>query len=231
VHFRGFYITTVVQPHGPCHHRDVPKVVDGDERRSTLIALTSRAIAQHGLANVTLRSIARSGGWTTGIATHYFADKRELIMATFVDLVDRARGRIETATAAGTPLLDAAVAALLPLDDERLTEWRVVLAYVGGSIGDDEMAGLHRRRVDRYTDTVAAALADEHALGRLNDGLNLATEAYRLVVLIHGIGVQAVLHPDRCPPEFQRRMVTEQLRVLGHPADLFIPTRTRSSRR
>ncbi len=69
----------------------MPKVVDSDERRARLIAATSDAIARDGLAHVTLRTIARSAGWTTGIVTHYFADKRELLMATFDHHADRAR--------------------------------------------------------------------------------------------------------------------------------------------
>jgi len=47
------------------------------------IEVTAREIARVGLERVTLRDIARAGGWTTGIVSHYFVDKRELMIATF----------------------------------------------------------------------------------------------------------------------------------------------------
>lgn len=190
-------------------------MVDGDARRAMLIAATSDAIAREGLANVTLRSIARSAGWTTGIVTHYFADKRDLLMATFAEHADRARALIEASTAAGAPLLDAAIDAALPLDDERLRNWRVSLAYSGAAVGDEEMAQLHRERVDTFVATIRDGLAAEHAAGRLPDSVDLDAEAYALVITIQGLAVQAVLHPTRCTPDVQRRHIRAHLHAIG----------------
>jgi AcrR family transcriptional regulator len=192
----------------------MPKVVDGDERRATLIAATSEAIAREGLANVTLRSIARSAGWTTGIVTHYFADKRELLMATFRARADRARRQIESARAAGTPLLEAAIDAAMPLDDERLLDWRVFIAYMGAAIGDEDMAQLHRVRVDSFTKTIRGALAGEQVAGRLPAALDPALEADRLVALINGIALQAVLRPRSFTPRRQQALIDGHLRTL-----------------
>jgi AcrR family transcriptional regulator len=192
----------------------MPKVVDSDERRAQLIAATSEAIAREGLANVTLRSIARSGGWTTGIVTHYFADKRSLLMATFQHRADRARRQIEDGVARGESLLDAAIATL-PLDAESLLDWRVSVAYIGASIGDEEMATLHRRRVDTFTATVRTALVAEQRAGRLPAGLDPKAEADRLVVVMNGIAIQAVLHTDHYTPARQRSIIDAHLRSLG----------------
>ena len=62
-----------------------------EQRRAELIEVTAREIARVGLERVTLRDIARAGGWTTGIVSHYFVDKRELMIATFRSRADRAR--------------------------------------------------------------------------------------------------------------------------------------------
>ncbi len=196
----------------------VPKVVDVDERRAALIAATSDAIARDGLANVTLRSIARSAGWTTGIVTHYFTDKRELLMATFDHHADLARARIVEATATGAPLLDAAIDAALPLDADRLRNWRVSVAYLGAAIGDDEMVRLHRARTDTFLATIREGLAASDAAGRLAPGLDLDDEAQRLVGTIQGLAVQAVLDPERCTPQLQRRHIAAHLRSLTRPA-------------
>ena len=192
----------------------MPKVVDIDERRAQLIAATSEAIARDGLANVTLRSIARSAGWTTGIVTHYFADKRSLVMATFQYRADRARHQIDEAVARGESLLDAVISTL-PLDAESLLDWRVSVSYIGASIGDEEMAQLHRRRLDTFIATVRAALRDEQRAGRLPAGVDTKVEADRLVVVMNGIAIQAVLHTDHYTPARQRSIVDAHLRSLG----------------
>jgi AcrR family transcriptional regulator len=216
-----------------CHHLDVPKVVDIDERRAQLIAATSDAIARDGLANVTLRSIARRAGWTTGIVTHYFADKRSLVMATFQYRADRARRQIDEAVARGESLLDAVISTL-PLDAESLLDWRVSVSYIGASIGDEEMAQVHRRRLDTFIATVRAALKDEQRAGRMPAGLDTKVEADRLVVVMNGIAIQAVLHTDHYTPARQRAIVEAHLRSLGahRPAARRPVARTpRSSRR
>ena len=94
-----------------------------EQRRAELIEVTAREIARVGLERVTLRDIARAGGWTTGIVSHYFVDKRELMIATFRSRADRARERIDAAVSAGAPALPAIVEAALPLDAEGVASW------------------------------------------------------------------------------------------------------------
>jgi AcrR family transcriptional regulator len=194
----------------------MPKLVDGDERRAVLMEATSRAIAERGLARVTLREIARAGGWSTGIVTHYFADKRALVMATFRDRADRARRHIEREVAAGVPLLDASIAVGLPIDDDRMVDWRVYLAYMGAAIGEPELGALLHERQQRFAATVTEAISAEVSAGRLRPGLDPAHEAARLVVILHGVATQAVLAPDLWPPTAQRRVVDEHLATVSN---------------
>lgn len=191
----------------------MPKVVDSDERRARLIAATSEAIARDGLANVTLRSIASSAGWTTGIVTHYFADKRALLIATFQSRADRARRQVDEAVAGGRSPLDAIIGTL-PLDADCLLDWRVFVAFVGASIGDDEMGRLHRARVDTFTGTVREAIEHEQAAGVLSAHLDPELEAARLVALIHGLGMQAVIGAGRYTPADQLALVEAHLGSL-----------------
>ena len=61
----------------------MPKVVDIQERRAELAAAAAQLIARAGVGAATLRDVAAEAGWTTGALTHYFADKRELLLFTF----------------------------------------------------------------------------------------------------------------------------------------------------
>ncbi len=191
----------------------MPKVVDSEERKARLVAATAEAIAGEGLANITLRSIARSAGWTTGIVSHYFEDKRSLLIATFNARADRARRQIDEDVAAGRSPLDAAVATL-PLTEEGMLDWKVIVAFIGAAIGDEEMGRLHHTRENTFTRTVRDAIVDEQAAGAIDPQLDPDIEADRLVIVINGIALHAVLREDHFTAERQLALVEAHLRSL-----------------
>src|SRR5882724_3974313 len=73
-------------------------------RRRDVCDAARRAITKNGLEATTLRDIAREGGFTTGVVTHYFPDKHAVIVGTFAaasqDWLAAAQAAIQ---AAGSP--------------------------------------------------------------------------------------------------------------------------------
>ncbi len=61
--------------------RCMPKVVDHDARRAAIVEAALRVIAGAGLENATVRRIAHEAVSTTGLVTHYFANKDEILIA------------------------------------------------------------------------------------------------------------------------------------------------------
>ena len=192
----------------------MPRVVDAEQRRAELVDMTAREIARVGLERVTLRDVARVGGWTTGIVSHYFADKLDLLLATFRSRADIAAARAGRLVAAGATPLQAFVDAVLPLDDERLLNWQVWLAFWGAAVGDEALSAAQRDRHGRFHADLVRALTVERAGGRLRPGLDLRHEALRLITVLDGIAVQVVFEPERWPARKQRRMVDEHLASL-----------------
>lgn len=192
----------------------MPRVVDAEQRRAELVEMTAREIARVGLEGVTLRDVARVGGWTTGIVSHYFADKLDLLLATFRSRADIAAAHAGRLVDGGASPLQAFVDAVLPLDDERLLNWQVWLAFWGAAVGDDALSAAQRDRHGRFHADLVRALAVERAAGRLRAGLDLRHEALRLITVLDGIAVQVVFEPDRWPARKQRRMVDEHLAPL-----------------
>jgi len=184
-----------------------------EQRRAELIEVTAREIARVGLERVTLRDIARAGGWTTGIVSHYFVDKRELMIATFRSRADRARERIDAAVSAGAAALPAIVEAALPLDAERTASWKVWLAFWGVAVGDEELSAIQRERHRTFAAAIEAALRAEQDAGRFG-GTDAGREALRLVAVLDGIALQAIFEPDRWPAEEQLAMVRAHLAPL-----------------
>lgn len=184
-----------------------------ERRRAELIEVTAREIARVGLERVTLRDIARAGGWTTGIVSHYFVDKRELMIATFRSRADLARARIDDAVSEGAAALPAIVEAALPLDAERAASWKVWLAFWGVAIGDKELSAIQMERHRTFAAAIEAALRAEQEAGRLG-GADAEREALRLVALLDGIALQAIFEPDRWPADEQLTMVRAHLAQL-----------------
>ncbi len=199
----------------------MPRVVDPEVRRSQLTDVTARQIARAGLDGATLREVARAAGWTTGAVSHYFVDKRDLLLATFRSRADGAARRVEASVAAGCTPLEALIDSALPLDEERLANWRVWLAFWGAAVGDDELTAAQRERHHSFCEAVREALGAEVRSGRLRADLDLDREARALVSLLNGIAAQTVFEPERWPAAEQRRIVADHvapLRLASPPA-------------
>jgi TetR/AcrR family transcriptional repressor of bet genes len=192
----------------------MPKVVDAEQRRGELVDLTAQQIARSGLERVTLREVARAGGWSTGIVSHYFSDKRDLLLATFRSRAEHAGRHAQELLSAGWAPLEAFIDAVLPLDDERLLNWQVWLAFWGSAVGDEELSAAQQARHDSFQRDLVVALDVEQQHGRLRTGLDLEHEALRLIMVVDGIALQVVFAPDQWPAEAQRRMVAEHLATL-----------------
>lgn len=170
-------------------------------------------IEREGLAGADLREIAREAGHTTGVITHYFRDKRELMTFAFGLLVDRSTARMARASAEAG--LAEALAQVLPLDKERRRETAVWLALVGASLTDPQLAeGLRLRyRQAREAMLPVFRTALEEVPGE--DPEDIGDE---LLAVVDGITVDALSDPERYPPGRQLVLLRRALVRLGLPA-------------
>ena len=59
-----------------------------DQRRRELVEATLACIAELGMEHTTVREIAIRAGVTPGLIRHYFAGKKELVLAAYAKYVD-----------------------------------------------------------------------------------------------------------------------------------------------
>jgi len=190
----------------------MPRVVDHDERRAMLVGITARQIAEVGLGGIRLRDVARAAGLTTGAVSHYFPDKRTLLLLTFRGQTKEAAERI--LRTAGDDELAPYVEALLPLDEERALHWHVWLAFWGAAIGDAELAEEQRQRQERFVDGLADRVRAGQRSGRLRADLDVTSTARFVAALVDGVAVQATFAPASWPPDVQRCFVDDRLAAL-----------------
>ncbi|MEO5899964.1 MAG: TetR/AcrR family transcriptional regulator [Ilumatobacteraceae bacterium] len=178
----------------------MPRAVDSDERRQEITDAAARLIARSGLGAATMRDVAAEAGWTTGTVTHYFADKRELLLHTLqASLANRRRQRPSREAEGPARALRVALAGALPLDDGSRQHWMVTVAFCAQASGDPELAAVQRDAYREFRSEVARLVA--RCLGVR--GAEARAVAERLIAFADGIAMQALFDPASWPPSHQ----------------------------
>lgn len=187
----------------------MPKIVDHALRRAEVIDGACDLIASQGINGCTVRELARAVDASTGVVSHYFRNKQELLTLTYDAVNDRIRHRVEACLARDPADVEGSLAAMLPLDAAGLRDWRVLFAYWGASVGDALLSGEQQRRARLARKRICSTLERLGEQGRLAAGVNPSTEANRLLALTQGIATQTVFDPPSWPASRQRRLLSE----------------------
>lgn len=188
----------------------MPRLVDIEERRAELAAAAAQLIARAGVGAATMRDVAAEAGWTTGALTHYFADKRALLLYTFkASLAQRRAARDARDDERPKDALLQALEGALPLDDERRRHWMVTIAFCAQAAGDDELSAAQR---DAYRE-FRAATAELAVRCGVDDDIAGAL-AEQLIAIADGIALQALFDPISWPVHHQLTTLHETVEPL-----------------
>ena len=133
-------------------------------RRSRQAALTNAVlniVAERGLDQVSVREVASTAGVSIGTVQHYFPTKDDMLLEAFNDVVQRIRQRISS-ICAGPHVrnnLSAVLHQLLPLDDERAAESRIVLAFAARAATSPALAAVQQAILTEITGALTDAFA------------------------------------------------------------------------
>jgi len=137
-----------------------------------------------------MREVAAEAGWTTGALTHYFADKRDLLLATFQASLDHRRS-LRPQSASPAARLRSSLEGALPLDEERRCHWLVTLTFCTQAHGDEALAHAQRDAYREFRDYVAQLVVTA-GLGTEEASRSLAEQ---LIAGADGIAIQALFDP------------------------------------
>lgn len=168
-------------------------------RREEVLMHARRVIMRDGLEATSLRRIAREGGFTTGVLTHYFADRSELISACFEwtmrTWLDRVENEIRVAPTPEESLCRY-VATAVPHAAERHGEWRLWLNFVVTAAGDAHLAELLVGTDRRWEALVIDSLARWRSAGLVASPLPDEQQGLILARLGDGLGLRALVTGD-----------------------------------
>lgn len=176
----------------------VPKIVDHDERRLELVDATWRIIARHGLEGATMREIAMEAGFANGALKPYFPTKDTLLEFAFGHVFNRTNQRIarQTEGKIGLAALRSFCQEVLPLDEERVQEARIVIPFWQKAVNDPEKARLHQQSMEEWLSTIRRYLGEARQQGEVTTPVADELLASQLLNMLLGAQIFAALAPD-----------------------------------
>jgi AcrR family transcriptional regulator len=177
-------------------------------------------ICERGLAGWSIRDLAGRLGVSTGTITHYYRDKRALLIAAmdavYVLPADWDRSRSLSPVVRLRQLTEMFV-----LDDERRRRWgHFWLAYLAGAGHDAVLRQHQEERYERQRRFFARLIAGAAVQGAPRAPLDADHEAARLVALGYGLAAQQVAAPAVVPPAEARTILDAHLTDVLGPVDM-----------
>jgi AcrR family transcriptional regulator len=197
----------------------VPKIVDHDERRLELVDATWRIIARNGLEGATMREIAMEAGFANGALKPYFPTKDTLLEFAFSHVFNRTHQRIAEVTAGQTGLaaLRAFCLEVLPLDEERINEARIVIPFWQKAVNDPQKAVIHQQSMDEWLTAIRRYLREARDAGDVSTAVDDTTLAGQLLNMLLGAQIEAALAPAGRADFGHDRQLEGYLALLTQP--------------
>jgi AcrR family transcriptional regulator len=195
----------------------LPKIVDHEERREELIAAVWRVIARDGLDASTIRAIAKETDSSAGALSHYFKDKDDIL--TFALKLShrriRERQNRKLDGLKGVEALRELVLDNLPLDEERELETRLEVGYWARSLTRPEVRKVQGMEAAVLHKRMVALIIEAQRRGDMDGETAASTIAERLLALIDGLSLHALLYPERLSPQAQMTIIDQEFVKLG----------------
>jgi AcrR family transcriptional regulator len=178
-----------------------------------------RIIEQKGFEGASLRAIARELGCTTGVLTHHFVSKEDLLHSALDALFRPFDERLAAANSGADRLegMRRMLLLVLPVSKTNRAAARLWLRLVLRAVVDQSLAFDYRRRYGALRIGFKGLLEEGQKAGEFREDLDPAVEADLLFALVDGLAIHALTEPDRFPSERLAALVDHQLDRLAHP--------------
>ena len=169
----------------------MPKIVDHEQRRREIVEATWRFMARHGFDKLNLRDLAASAGYANGALKPYFPTRNSILAATFEYVFESTGRRVDRGTRGlqGLAAIRAFAREVLPLDDDRRDEARVVIHFWHVALQDAQMARLNADSMDRWRALLDAWLGQVPAV----QSARIETARNTLMTFLLGAQITATL--------------------------------------
>ncbi|WP_225205552.1 TetR/AcrR family transcriptional regulator [Novosphingobium huizhouense] len=187
----------------------MPAPVDHEEKRKAIAGIAADLIADGGLEAATIRQVAARAGFSTTAVTHYFANKRAMLLAAYRHMAESTQRRFDALAADSRSDPLSRLEILLPIDEDGRRAWRVYFQFWPLADHDAELAD-----EQRWWSANAVGLARETlklAYPAIDD---IDLKATMALSALQGIAMQALFDPDNWPASRQRALWRINARLI-----------------
>ncbi|MFJ9019885.1 TetR/AcrR family transcriptional regulator [Streptomyces sp. NPDC102259] len=187
----------------------MPKIVDHDARREEIIEAVWRLVARRGFAALNMRDLAAEAGFTNGALARYFPTKAAILRAA-LERANAATEQRAARTIAGANGLNAFrkfCVEIMPLDDERLNEARVVIGFWNYAVADQELIGVYDQAISRWRDQMLSYLHTAAEAGEINPSCDLDAFLDLAMATLMGLQINAIFAARLTTPSRQLRIL------------------------
>lgn len=169
------------------------------DRRIEVSEAAWRVIVREGLDRTSMRAIAQEMSCTTGVVTHYFRNKQELILFALHQVAERLQGLMDRAVAnrSGCDRLVAMLSSFLPIDQERQEILRVWVAFLGYAVGREGLMADHQQSAGQLRQVIIQELVMLQHQNMLRADINPEVEANILLALVNGLSLDTLIQSQR----------------------------------
>ena len=193
----------------------MPKVTDPAAMRTRLVEAAWRVIATEGIEAATLRRVATEAGCTTGLITHYFNHKNELVTYAYRRVLDTMIADAAAAIASTRGIVAKLLAAIEAIEPVRVTsrDFTVVLInFWAAAAVNPVFARNCRDDYKRWRALVGRVVEAGIACGELRRDTDAKVLVDMLTLVSDGLSVGMTLTPAAYPTNHRHAIIQRLLR-------------------
>lgn len=173
----------------------MPRIVDHDQRRREICDVLLDVVADHGIPAVTIRGVARRGGWSTGVISHYFKSRQDLLLGGLrraAEHLDDYNRKVLT-TLEGIAAIEHLLEGSIPIDGRRVALCRIFFFFYNEAMHQEEIKKEIESYLAGWRSSVAKAIRQSQRKGDFPENLDSRQAATDLIGLADGISMHALL--------------------------------------
>jgi AcrR family transcriptional regulator len=197
----------------------MPKKVDHSERREAFLQAAYRVIKKQGFAGVTVRSVAKEAGFTTGALVHYVDSMDELLVEASEYSAREVRAAMEAAEALEDPLmaLREVLYLALPSDEDKRGNWNYFLGFWERSVYNAAVRRVTHLRYVEWLKRTGNLIRRAKKAGDIPEEVDIKQAARACVALIDGIATQVLRSGSAMSPKEQRDLIDQWIATWLRP--------------
>lgn len=192
----------------------MPKLIDPIERKQLIAQATWKIMLEQGRKSASVRKIAKEAGLSLGAMRYYFSTQEELMLyaeaLVYERLTDAAASIFQEELPPSEKIINVLLT-FLPTDNELETEAKVRLIFKVHAL---HKQAAYNEQQDGALQAIKNIMSNLILLNMLKKDLNVPYETDRLIYLLDGMVLDAMVRPDQTNRERQQEMVIYHLNSI-----------------